>query len=161
MINLELKRRSFLQFLGLAGIAVSVPGLSIADVIPPNNVMRSGECKAFGEFLISVANGENARWSDGMVPVPQQFTKVLKGTIKEAGLLGKLKRDKITVLFYATEDLLEDGTAFGHFAWHGINESLMEHKMNRFNFVNSATGIMANASYYKNEQCFKFVIRAF
>ena len=70
--------------------------------------------KAFGEFLIGVVNKESARQQDGLVPVPIEFVNVLNETIIKAGLLEKLKREKITVWVPVSEAILEDVYLWTH-----------------------------------------------
>ena len=92
---MDLKRRSFLKLVGLAGVAFITPGLTIANIIPKTgqkNAAQAKECRDFGEFLASVANDKGAN-NDSLrhVSMPERFAGILGRTAKKAGILGRLK----------------------------------------------------------------------
>ena len=156
---MDLKRRSFIKLVGLAGVAFATPGLTIADIIPKTgqkNAAQTKECKDFGEFLVSVADSEGAA-----VTMPNRFVGILGRTAKKAGILGRLKRDKLVAIFYTSEVLLEDNAVLGDIAWQQLNEAISYQKPKPFErFSNNARDLSIKVAYNRNDQMFRFIIRA-
>lgn len=162
---MDLNRRSFIKLGGLIGISLITPGLSIADIIPKTgqkNIAQTKECKDFGEFLVNVANGKGI--SQDCLPytsMPKRFTGILGRTAKKAGILGRLKREKLMMLSYASEALLEDKTALGDFTWRQLNEEISYQKPKRVErFSNNARELVVRVAFMYDESVFKFTVKA-
>ena len=117
--------------------------------------------KDFGNFLVGVANNTYDNTIDGLVAMPKQFTEILKGTAQKAGILGRLKREKLTVPFPCSETLLEDEEVVGSFAWQYLNKAISSKKPERLErFSNNAKEIHTEVNFVSDEMAFRFVIRA-
>ena len=155
---MELTRRSFLKLAGITGATFVIPGLTITDIIPKTgqkSISQIGECRDFGKFLASVINNK------GTVSMPKRFAWILGRTAKKAGILGRLKRERLVVPLGTSEALLEDNVALGDFAWQQLNEEISYQRPKRFEqSSNNAKDMLVKVDFTYDVSAFRFTIRA-
>ena len=152
---MEIKRRSFLKLVGFSGIALLAPGLAISDILQKTgekDVEQSFECKEFGEFLVSVAD------KDGdIVKMPKKFVEIIGRTAKKAGILGKLKKNRLVLFSWASEALLEDNSALGYSTWEQLNDGILRQTGDG---CNDAETLSVAVVFSRDEFAFRFFIKA-
>lgn len=156
-----MKRRSFLKLMGVACVA---PVSTLSDVLPKIALLDAkskNQYASFGEFLCEVISKPSKADFPVSVAMPAQFANKIRHMAKEAGILGRMKRERFYCSTYASEALVEDETALGYFIMQDIRYMISSHRESR-SIIEKSTEkgkFVIRVSYDWPESALRFVMR--